>query len=204
MRKFLLLFLLIPLCISAQEVSLESFIVDYNKESLKILKSTENDQELVLELSKLTLELREKHADIVTEYKSKIKKANPDLNELQVENEFTKALTIEIIRYCPSFVTLNRRLMDKCPKENESLNLICQDIEDVILSYTTEPLIVQKELADGQLLPSIRKHKKQIEKDYPKGMLDPDLIQNLGTYLIHKSNAYCRAYLAEQTLKNFE
>lgn len=203
MNRLLLIFFLVPLSLFGQSDPLENYLNDYNQELANLLDKIEDNNELVTKATKMTLNLRLKHAENEKSIKAEIQQKNPDYTILQVEAAFTKQLTFKTIINCPSYIRLNRRLLDKCPAENKTLDLIREDIDRLLSANSSKNLLEQKKLADSNFLTIIRKHKSQVSKDYKKGNFDPNLINSLGTYLLHKSDQYCRAYLYEFTENNF-
>ena len=202
MNRILLVLLFLPFNLFGQNDLFDNYLNDYNRELTNLLDMIDDNNELVTQATQMTLNLRMKHSEKEKELKAKIKEQNPDYTISQVEMEFTKQLTLNTIIYCPSYIRLNRRLLDKCPTETETLKIIKEEIDNILAFNSSKSYLEQKKLADSNFLTIIKKHQKQVSKDYKGGNFDPNLINNLGTYLLHKSDSYCRAYLYEYATNN--
>ncbi len=202
MKILFLILILFPLGLTAQNKLFKDYCKDYDLETEKVINK--EGQELTIEFAKITLKLREKYKDLELKMKSSFKEQNPSLTEIQLEQEYIKQMTLSVISYSKNILIFNRKLSGNCPKETKTLMLIRKDIDELLKSNSNLTLLEQKKLADANYLTSMKKHTEQVNADYSKGYFDPELINNLGNYLIHKSDLYCRAYMFEFTTNNMK
>jgi hypothetical protein len=202
MKLLFLILILFPLGLTAQNRLFIDYCKDYDLETEKVINK--EGQELTIEFAKITLKLREKYKDLELKMKSSFKEKNPSLSEFQLEQEYIKQMTLSVIAYSKNILTFNRKLSGNCPKETKTLMLIREDIDKLLKSNSNLTLLEQKKLADANYLTSMKKHTEQVNSDYSEGYFDPELINNLGNYLIHKSDLYCRAYMFEFTSNNMK
>ncbi len=201
--KTLFLFLsLCPLVINAQNKLFMDYCKDYDMETEKVINSEGKD--LANEFAKVTLKLRDKHKDLEFKVKLNIKEQNPTITEAHLEQEYVKQMTLSVIAYSKNILIFNRKLSGDCPKETKTLMLIRRDIDELLKSNSGLTLLEQKKLADSYYLTSMKRHAEQVNKEYSNGFFDPELVNNLGNYLIHKSDLYCRAYMFEFAYYNMK
>ncbi len=201
--KTLFLFLsLCPLVINAQNKLFMDYCKDYDMETEKVINTEGKD--LANEFAKVTLKLRDKHKDLELKVKLNIKEHNPTITETHLEQEYVKQMTLSVIAYSKNILIFNRKLSGDCPKETKTLMLIRRDIDELLKSNSGLTLLEQKKLADSYYLTSMKRHAEQVNKEYSNGFFDPELVNNLGNYLIHKSDLYCRAYMFEFAYYNMK
>lgn len=202
MRFTFIILLLASFSIHAQNPIFKDLCKEYEMRTTSIL-DTENNHELVQQLAYLTLDLRKKYKSVETDFKTTFKAENYGLNDQDAELEFIQQMTLSIITYTNNILTINRRLSGVCPEETATLKLIKQDIDKLLAENSNLSLYEQKQLADNNYLNIMKAHQQQVNKDYDQGNFDPKLVNNLGNYLIHKSDTYCRAYLYASTIHSF-
>ncbi len=202
MRFIIIALLLASPTTQAQNPIFKDLCKEYEVRTTSILE-TEDNQELVQQLVYLTLDLRKKYKSVETDFKTTFKAEHYGLNDQDAELEFIQQMTLSIITYTNNILTINRRLAGVCPEETATLKLIKQDIDKLLAENSNLSLYEQKQLADNNYLNIMKAHQQQINKDYHQGNFDPELVNNLGNYLIHKSDAYCRAYMYTFTVNSF-
>jgi hypothetical protein len=143
--------------------------------------------------------IRKEYADTIARIDSIIKATNDTLSPFEVDHLFSNQYLITMINNCRYYLNVNRLLLDSCPADNKSLQYIAIKINSyfMINPNLSAQQIQSKSLEIiGEALTEI---KEQVALDYTDGLNNPMLITDIRLYLLHKSDAYMRAWLLNQS-----
>ncbi|MFT6111566.1 MAG: hypothetical protein ACJAXV_000339 [Bacteroidia bacterium] len=201
MRTLTLMLVLFPILLIGQNISETDILKDYCEQAERLDWMNKSVNEISSELSQIALKIQQEHLTTIDQIKREIKVDKPELTDKELDVEFVTRLIESLADTCDTYVSLTRRIIKPCPIENKTLDLITNKIDSIMeqnqyLSYSE-----QLSLANNGIFSIIMDNESQVNKDYKDGFTDPELVDNVGIYLLHKSDRYYKAYLVSESIK---
>ncbi len=203
MIKKILLITLFAICIApilrAQQKSYDFLAKQYCKELEKINFIDKSPKEINFTFFDAGKHIRKEYHDTIAKIDSLIKATNDTLSRAEINYIFSKQYLVTMINNCDCYLKVNRLLIDSCPADNKSLQYITLKINSYFILHPNLPAqeVLSKSLdITGEVLTEI---KDQIEVDYNEGLSNPNLVTDIRLYLLHKSDAYFKAWLINQS-----
>jgi hypothetical protein len=203
MRILTLILLLFPIILFGQNINETDIVKDYCEQAESLDWESKSVEEIASELSQIAVRIRQDHSETINQIKEKFKADKPELTDKELDKEFTIRLIESLADECDTYVQLTRNLINPSPKENKTLHLIAEKIDSIMEQNKNLSYPEQLSKADNQIFNIIMDNESQVNKDYKDGFADPKLADDVGIYLLYKSNRYYKAYLVSGSIKMF-
>ena len=203
MKTLTAILLFLPTLLFGQSINETDIIKDYCKRAENLEWKNKSVEEIANELSQIAVEIRHDHLETINQLKEKIKSDKPTLTDKDLDREFVKMLIESLVDECDTYIKLTRNLIKPCPVGNKTLDLIAKKIDSIMGKNQNLSYPEQLSEADNQIFNIIMDNENQVNKDYKDGFTDPKLADDVGTYLLYKSNKYYKAFLVSGSIQMF-
>lgn len=204
-KFFILITLILAPYIGSAQSDKYTYLVDklcneINPERIKKLPP----EKIQTELIKLGNKVRIENQDKVNELMRELRHKYPNSSDKKLLKEYLKNFTYQAIDRCPVYFELMLLPLGDCPKDNNTLIFIKQEVEKFLTTNSNKPYTELSDLVVEHIVTTVFNHKKMIEKDYKDGILNPQFKNDLNIYLYHKSKKYTKVSLSSQIEEIFD
>ena len=159
--------------------------------------------EITQEIMQLGIEVRENNTDTINAITANIRKEDSELSHTDLQKLFVKQYLTTLVSECPGYLTVSRLLLDSCPESNPTLQYVTIQVNIFLAANSNLSYDEQFTKASEQTFHSLKELGDQVEKDYVDGMANIELLNDLRLFLLHKSDAYYKAFLISEGIKAY-
>jgi hypothetical protein len=164
---------------------------------LNYFKGLEREK-MNLELTKLGEEIRADHQDVTDSIVANIRKANPNYSNMKIEGTFVLEFLDLALDSCPDYADVIAMAVGPHPGENETLKAISTDIEAYLAKKKSGSYSARYYDVMTKLDKVAADHENLVKQDYPGGASDPELMQDVISYLSYESHPFLKVIVLGQ------